>query len=126
MPNAAQHGAIGAAAGAATYLGMSKFYNRPVDLGELLLCAGAATLAAALPDLFEPAFCPNHRQFAHSITAIGLLAKFAYEKCGRKCEWEAFQKIFWACIVAGYVSHLVADALTPRGLPVVGKILVGA
>lgn len=77
-----------------------------------------------LPDVIEPAFHPNHRQFFHStltFSAIGLGTYKAYQ-------WEAetgFEKILrGVMLIAGcsYLSHLVCDSTTPKGLPLIGKL----
>lgn len=118
MPNSAQHLAIGAVAGTGTYLLMCRYYNRKVDLAEALVCAGAGMAGAALPDLLEPALHPHHRKIAHSITAGGALTKFSLDRCASaNGEWTEFGKIVFASAGAGYISHLVADGCTPRGLP---------
>ncbi len=122
MPNAAQHGMIGAAAGAGTYWLMCRYYNRQPDLGELLVCAGAGFLSAAVPDVLEPAAHPHHRQLAHSATVGTALVKYAMTMCcAENVKWTPEQKTLVAALVAGYVSHLVADGCTPRGLPLLGK-----
>ena len=100
---------------------MCRYYKRRPDFGELLVCAGLALVAGAAPDLFEPAAHPHHRQLAHSVAAGGVLTKFAFDKCGfLNCEWDEFAKIAMAAGIAGYISHLVADACTPCGLPLLG------
>lgn len=122
MPNAAQHGLIGAAAGGATYVLMCRYYKRQLDFGEFLVCAGAGLLSAAVPDLLEPALHPHHRQLAHSVTTGGLLAKYASIMCcAENGTWDEFRKILVASAIGGYISHLVADGCTPRGLPLLGK-----
>jgi membrane-bound metal-dependent hydrolase YbcI (DUF457 family) len=40
-----------------------------------------------MPDVFDPPFCPSHRDFAHSLTAAGILATVAYKKLG---EWQTW------------------------------------
>lgn len=121
MANAKEHAVIGAIAGGGTYLAMCSYYHRPPSFGEFLFCAGIGLLSGSAPDLLEPAVHPHHRQLAHSFTTGGVLAKFAVEKCGSaNCEWEEFSKIAVACGIAGYVSHLAADACTPRCLPLLG------
>jgi hypothetical protein len=71
MANAKQHAVIAAIAGGGTYLAMCRFHERPLDFGELLVCAGLAIVAGTAPDLLEPATHPHHRQLAHSVTAGG-------------------------------------------------------
>ncbi len=77
-----------------------------------------------LPDIIEPALGnPNHRQFFHSVTALGLLAAIMH----KAYYWEPqdeFEKIVRGVLVIGgaaYLSHLALDALTSKSLPLVGK-----
>jgi membrane-bound metal-dependent hydrolase YbcI (DUF457 family) len=73
-------------------------------------------------DMLEPALSPDHRNVAHSFVAGSTLLSFARHRCGvDNCDWEEFQKILWAAATTGYLSHLLADASTPRGLPLLCK-----
>jgi inner membrane protein len=118
MANMKEHAWIGAGAGVLTYITMCRYYERPLDLGEMLGCALMSTAAAMVPDILEPALNPHHRNFAHSVVTGSALARFATDRCRvDNRDWEEFQKILWASATAGYLSHLVADACTPRGLP---------
>lgn len=78
-----------------------------------------------LPDMIEPAFRnPNHRQFFHSITALGLLVTGMH----KTYHWEPqdeFEKIVRGVLLIGgaaYLSHLALDALTSKSLPLVGRL----
>lgn len=99
---------------------MCRYYERQPDLGEFLLCAVAGVAGGAAPDAIEPAAHPHHRQFAHSFASGGLLLKFASSQCGiENGHLTQFQKILLAAGIAGYMSHLLADGLTPRSLPLI-------
>ncbi len=89
-----------------------------------LAVGGLGALLGTLPDVLEPATNPNHRQIFHSLAAfavIGYGAKKLYE-------WEpttSFDTLLRAGLLVGcgaYLIHLGMDALTPRSLPLVGKI----
>ncbi|WP_022944242.1 metal-dependent hydrolase [Pseudoalteromonas ruthenica] len=93
---------------------------------ELLLAGPlVGNFFGKLPDIIEPAFKnPNHRQFFHSVAvlaAVGYGVKKAYD-------WQPedkFEKVIRGillCAGAGYLSHLALDAITPRNLPLVGKL----
>lgn len=118
MANAKTHIGGGAACGVVTYAAMCKYLNRPPDMGELLLCVGAAVAGGLAPDILEPAVSSHHRSIAHSVT-IGLsLAHYVQKSCCRENQgWDEFPKILFACFAAGYFSHLALDLCTPRGLP---------
>jgi len=102
-----------------------------------------------LPDIIEPALNPRHRSVAHAIVpavAIGakvvpifLSGKQQLRQCADGCRARRddatgfFEKIFlWlaekclrlvcgamAGLASGYASHLVLDAFTPMGLPLI-------
>jgi len=78
-----------------------------------------------LPDMIEPALRnPNHRQFFHSVTVLGLLATGIH----KVYHWEPqeeFEKIVRGVLLIGgaaYLSHLALDALTSKSLPLVGRL----
>lgn len=106
--------------GAGTYLLMCKYYQRPPRLGEFLVCTGSSLLSCIAPDTLEPALNPNHRAIGHSVALGAGMAQLAVSTCGEKGEWEEFHKILLAVAIVSYVSHLVADAFTPKGLPLMG------
>jgi inner membrane protein len=118
MPNAKQHAIVGAAVGVGAWYLYCRFSERPLDLGELLLAGGACALVGLLPDVFEPAIHPNHRSTLHSYACAGLLSY------GTKRVWEnpilsRDQKMQWSVCVLGYLSHLIADGQTAKGLPLI-------
>jgi membrane-bound metal-dependent hydrolase YbcI (DUF457 family) len=99
---------------------LCRHYEHEPKLGECLLCVGVGLITAGVPDIVEPAIYPCHRQLAHSVTAGGLMTKIAMEKCGGENGWD-FQNVLLTVAIAGYVSHLVLDGCTPRGLPLLGS-----
>jgi hypothetical protein len=106
-------------------------------------------MASRWPDRIEPASRgPRHRSYAHGVGAgaliaslpigewqVGLRAKGAEydalaaglpENAAMRAVWRI---LAWCCYAlagliagmqAGYLSHLVADALTPASLPILG------
>jgi membrane-bound metal-dependent hydrolase YbcI (DUF457 family) len=75
-----------------------------------------SVLASALPDIAEPGRGSDHRRGFHSwrvlaacvlTCAVGL-----YMMPQDTVRWHALFFIPW-----GYATHLLADALTPAGLP---------
>ena len=79
----------------------------------------------ALPDLLEPALRnPHHRQFCHglvTLACIGYGVRRAYLWEPTTCNEKFWRSI---ALVAGgaYLSHLLLDCLTPRSLPIFGKL----
>lgn len=109
------HLVFGACAGLAAAAALSAPY--PMTL------AAAGALAALLPDVDHPQgtlrqrlvvvghiglFWLPHRGLTHTILALALVAAAA---------WALVPGPLAMAVTAGYGSHLVADMLTPRGLP---------
>ena len=118
MPNASAHKsgaviAVGLITAAATYKQDNAFVKT----------AAASALSyslGTLPDLLEPATSPNHRQFFHSLTFMGLVAAGMYKLYQWEAEDEIDKLMRFTLLVAGgaYVTHLLMDSSTPKGLPV--------
>jgi inner membrane protein len=111
------HALIGAAAGVAT----------AKAIGDSMVAGGVvACLAAVLPDLDHPnsavgrflprwwhRLTPGHRGPTHSLAwcaALALLVTFA------TASWTSGQ-LLGAAVLAGALSHVVADGLTVAGVP---------
>jgi len=122
MPRAKEHLIIGTLTGAATNALLQMLEgiadpNRKFDWGELFVCAGIGGLAALAPDMLEPANSPNHRQIFHSVACA---ASVAYVCSGEHTnKWQRAERVFAVAISAGYLSHLGADAMTPRSISLI-------
>jgi len=107
-------------------------------------------VGALLPDVLEPAVSSWHRSTCHSWAAVGVAVQTVPEQIRRwqaYCRaqasdhesqrdasedpvvraWHGTCAMFWllaagfaAGLAAGYASHLMLDATTPRGLPLIG------
>lgn len=88
-----------------------------------LVAACIAGGCGTLPDVLEPAFNPNHRQFFHSVVLMGGLAWLAYGLYKWQPDTEVKQIARRLALVAigAYLMHLAMDATTPKSLPFVGK-----
>ena len=90
-----------------------------------LVATAVGSFFGKLPDILEPALRnPNHRQFCHSfvvVVSIGYGIKKVYE-WKPKDEVDALIRGIALFAGAGYISHLLLDASTPRSLPILGKI----
>jgi len=121
MANEKTHAIVGGLAG----LGMSLCdKSKGLDRSNPLLAAAVGTAFGKLPDILEPALHPHHRQFCHSfvmLLSIGYGMKRAYE-WEPKDNIDKFLRCIALCAGAGYISHLVLDASTPRSLPLIGKL----
>jgi inner membrane protein len=127
----AEHLGIGSFVGALAVLVAAHRQGRPARFGEVVGGALWGAAGARLPDVLEPADHPNHRAVGHSVLTLGVTAVAAF-KMAPELEPLPTQDTEQAQLVrdilqtaklglpAGYASHLVADATTPRGLPLHG------
>jgi hypothetical protein len=147
MPNGNVHSGVGSSSGGSFAFLRSKGEEPLHRTIEALGGAFGGRIAAILPDKFDPATSPNHRGVAHSIFVgafIGCTATRNLDQWQRHlrfladCQallkrqavdnieylWHVFLEFFFrflagaiAGVVAGYESHLLLDAFTPRSLP---------
>ncbi len=147
MANRRTHSLIGAAAGGATALYLARAQEAPLRLVEAVggLIGGVA--GGRLPDILEPAQDPWHRSVAHALVPAGVVGRTFVPRIPRaqqhirawadRCRVQSeaatnnrdriiFLLAEMACrfaagamagIAGGYASHLLLDADTPRGLP---------
>jgi membrane-bound metal-dependent hydrolase YbcI (DUF457 family) len=131
MPNCKKHietGALtGAVAGALVNL-IKQVNNKNDDplyqfnwlefATYVLAGAGIGSVCGIMPDLLEPASNgPCHRKFFHSLAAGSAVAFGVYKVNNSGVSHEAKQML-----TAGgcaYLSHLLMDSETPKGLPLV-------
>ena len=118
MANSKTHALVGLGVGVGLYLIWCKAADRKVDLGETLLAGCAGLFMGLLPDILEPALDPNHRRFFHSWSITALIIE------GNRRSWEnpkltPEQRAGIALSSAGYLSHLLLDGATPKGLPLI-------
>jgi inner membrane protein len=123
--------------------------GREISLPELIGAALSGALTSKLPDILEPATHPNHRSTFHSKGFLAMTGTVALPWAEKKrqrqhqlADYARFQanspenesdraywlrKVLWHEFVAGlltglvfgYISHLVADSFTPKGLPLI-------
>lgn len=120
MANRKVHALVGAGIGLAAAIAAER------SEGEITWRSGAAIIAGAgggrLPDILEPASRgPHHRDSFHSLAFGAALGYGLYRtlKWKPETEWQTVAKILLLAGCAGYLSHLVLDGCTPRGLPVI-------
>ena len=120
MANGADH----ITAGVLTGVAMAWYGQSQDENVNPLLAITACTFFSKLPDWIEPATNPHHRQFFHSISFLVMLGyglKKAYDWKPEDKD-DQFLRFLTLCAGAGYISHLVLDGLTPRSLPLFGKV----
>lgn len=75
-----------------------------------------------LPDILEPSRNQHHRRFFHSLLVLMLVivfvAKFYIDITSGNIDNVIVMFMFFMC--SGYASHLLADLLTYKGLPLTG------
>lgn len=147
MANRKMHMIVGGAAGGASACFLARDQEPAHQLVETLGGVLAGTLGGRLPDIIEPALHPGHRSIAHAMIPTGAagVAVVPRLRAGQQhvrrwadqcharhdgAENLLAQFLWWlaemACRLvsgavggsaAGYASHLVLDATTPMGLP---------
>lgn len=89
-----------------------------------VVAAGLGAACATLPDIFEPALHPSHRQFWHSIAFAAVLGCGLYEVYHWEPETDGERIARSLVLIAGctYLTHLAFDATTPKSLPLLGRL----
>ena len=121
MPNGRTHMIVGAGVGIAAALvdqEKHQISHNPA-FGAIV-----GAFAGKLPDIVEPALHPNHRQFFHSFAFAGMVGYGLKKTYDWKPEdgAEKVIRLLTLCAGIGYLSHLLLDATTPKGLPFIGKL----
>lgn len=122
MASGKTHLTVGAAVGLTVALADQKKHKVSHNPGFGLMLGA---VFGRLPDILEPSLGnPHHRQFCHSIVVLvalgaGLKRMYSWhpENSGQQC-------LRGLGLIAGcaYLSHLLCDAVTPRSLPLLGKV----
>ena len=89
-------------------------------LGAWLISGPLGAIGAAIPDLAESSKRrgPNHRSIFHSIAMLAGMIYLAFLiLTDRLATEDHFYLIVVLPMVFGYISHLVVDAFSPKGLP---------
>ena len=122
MANGPAHQIIGGLTALAV-MNADKEGNRTV-LHHPLVALACGALLGKLPDVIEPANNPHHRQFFHSWVFLSALSGAMKGVWDMKPETEVGRLARAAGLIVGgaYISHLMADAVTPRSLPLIGKL----
>ena len=121
MPNGKTHMLVGAGVG----LGVALIDKDKHQISHNpAFGAFIGAISGKLPDIIEPALNPNHRQFFHSYTVM-TASIAAILKVYKWSPDKNFEKLIRGFVLIGgcaYLSHLICDSTTPKGLPLVGKL----
>jgi inner membrane protein len=103
---------------------LSDLVSKGLVLSPIILPVALASsmIGSVLPDIIEPPRNRRHRKFFHSLVFLALLLAFMHNTYALLLTGGLADEITFIFFFAGagYASHLVLDALTPSGLPVVG------
>lgn len=116
MSDSGKHFLVGAGMTGGAYLLYCWARDREPTGTEFFGAAVLGGFCAQLPDILEPAVHPNHRQFFHSLAALGLLTYGNY-KALTSCGISDGEKVGILVGSVGYASHLAMDSVTPKSLP---------
>lgn len=116
MSNRLEHMVTGFCVGGLIYALMAHEPGQPVDWNKTAVYAGVGAGVAAVPDILEPPTSPRHRGIAHSASG-GVFVLSLAKKLMENPNITPEGKRAIAVLAAGYISHLVLDAETPAGLP---------
>lgn len=123
MPKGKTHRTIAALTVGSAFMCQDSLEDSPPI--KPLLGATLAGMLGSLPDWLEPSLNnPHHRQFFHSL-AFGTAVGFAGYKALKWKPENALGEVTRFALLVGcgaYMSYLVADAFSPRSLPLLGKI----
>ena len=143
MPKGYEHKVIATATGAIAAFDYGYYAEQNLAKACQYALGGVlgGRITAGLADFLEPSkiFGPNHRSFFHGIALNGGLAAVVYNPCKElllslvhkaiECDnkQEPFKAFRYRVLVGliiggagGHISHLLADSITPKGLPVLG------
>jgi len=122
MASGKTHLAVGAAVGLTVALADQEKHEVSHHPGTGL---ALGAMFGKLPDILEPSIGnPHHRQFCHSILVLEALGAGLKRMYDWQPENKAQHCLRGVGLIAGcaYVSHLLCDAVTPRSLPLLGKV----
>lgn len=148
MADRAVHHAWGVGTGLAAGLIFAPQEDTGGLVAELVGAGVGGAIGGRLADVLEPALSPNHRRIAHSGLAAAGLFRAAHAGWPTRCrelagvcrtrsadfgrtveqrQNDRLEELSWRFLaglvegfLAGYASHLVLDAGTPKGLPLLG------
>ena len=115
--NGPVHAIVGSASSSVVYLIIKNALGEEPTFWGFVGFAGAGGITGLLPDILEPATSPRHRGFFHSYALIAAAGYLAYRFFTSRDLSLQGLKVAAAALCAAYGSHLVLDAFTPAGLP---------
>jgi membrane-bound metal-dependent hydrolase YbcI (DUF457 family) len=117
MAGAKTHALIASVAGVAAYAVYCRRNAQEVRFLDAVVSGLVAVVGGLVPDLIEPANNPNHRSLFHSLAA-GTALIHGTNQVQTNDRIPDATKLIMVLLVVGFFSHLLVDAFTPKGLPV--------
>lgn len=149
MPDRRTHTMVAVPVGALVALASAPEHQGMAAFATLLGGGVGGYIGGAMPDLLEPSTSGHHRDFAHSVAGGALLCASPIYALSARWREEAgalertagllrmdsadraklVAQAFWLNLaagllvgfLAGYLSHLALDAVTPRSLPLLRR-----
>lgn len=112
------HTVVGGVAGGIGYLILRDIDFEELDFLDLVAASVGGILGGIVPDFIDPPNNPNHRAFAHSWIGGGGSNVAIFEWINSLNLHPTF-KWFLRGLILGYLSHLILDSTTPKGLPII-------
>jgi hypothetical protein len=107
---------VAAGVGIAGYSLYCALHQRKSDFGEALVAAGACVLGGIVPDGLEPALSACHRSLGHGVS-VGVASAGTTARTWKASGTGPGPEFLLMFVALGYLTHLVLDARTPNGLP---------
>jgi inner membrane protein len=122
MPNPKTHSVVGAAVGAGLNIAKQMAQKAAdsdyqFDFLELIVWSGVGGAVACIADVLGPALHPNHRRICHSLAVAGLILRGLVGDHARN--FTADQRDCANLFGYPYLSHLLLDSMTKKGLPLI-------
>lgn len=119
MPTSIKHIGIGFVAGALAYAVYKYSRKEEITLEGITKSGMVGGTFSLTPDFLEPPTNPNHRAFAHSVVAM-MAGSYGGYKGLQNGNLDEETKELLIAALAGYGSHILADGMTPKSIPMLG------
>jgi membrane-bound metal-dependent hydrolase YbcI (DUF457 family) len=118
MPLTNLHAVVGGLAGASFYAVERTFSDKEIVRDDAIAHFMFGALAGSLPDILEPPLHRRHRRFFHSYFTLGATA-LALASIDDLKDASRENKLMLKAMLSAYMTHLLLDSTTPKGLPAI-------
>ncbi|MFQ6089003.1 MAG: metal-dependent hydrolase [Candidatus Methanofastidiosia archaeon] len=113
-----KHMLIGGIAGASIYCVYKKFNGEGITPYGVIGSLTLGGLSGVLADILEPANNPHHRSLFHSLVFMAIVV-LSNQKILENPSIDESTKMLALTPSSGYLSHLLVDATTKKGIPLI-------